>query len=328
MAMIKLLHTQDQARVQGTPVAADAVASTQATVPTDAPSDVLGALDDLLAGANPKAAQSPIPTEATEPETTVLLSPVAEPAQAQPVAAAAATVQVPKARPPGFLKQAALKNEVKKDTHRAALDYLNILKSLAPVFKAAFIYPGHDAAPDQIGAAVRKMSQVSVGLADYIATHGDHLEVDGAWARKTLHDFTSDLVANHWISSVLGKGGAVPGHSPDISIDYFIPAIRAVMELPTDLPAAQNKINLSLGGAVQISLLKAMTPVALEAEKFADIVNAAGYASPVRTPRGRDILAACGQLKSETEKLRARARLMLESGIGAEGVYALGDADA
>jgi hypothetical protein len=33
-------------------------------------------------------------------------------------------------------------------------------------------------------------------------------------------------------------------------------------------------------------------------EKFADFVNRAGYASPIRTPRGRDILAACGQLKS------------------------------
>jgi len=44
-------------------------------------------------------------------------------------------------------------------------------------------------------------------------------------------------------------------------------------------------------------------------ERFSDIVFNAGYASPVRTPRGRDILAACGQLKSETEKLRASARL-------------------
>lgn len=47
-------------------------------------------------------------------------------------------------------------------------------------------------------------------------------------------------------------------------------------------------------------------------ERFSEIVFRAGYASPVRTPRGRDILAACGQLKSETEKLSARARLMLE----------------
>ena len=47
-------------------------------------------------------------------------------------------------------------------------------------------------------------------------------------------------------------------------------------------------------------------------ERFSDIVFNAGYASPVRTPRGRDILAACGQLKSETEKVRARARMMGE----------------
>jgi 23S rRNA (adenine2503-C2)-methyltransferase len=45
-------------------------------------------------------------------------------------------------------------------------------------------------------------------------------------------------------------------------------------------------------------------------ERFSDIIFNAGYASPVRTPRGRDILAACGQLKSETEKVRARARLL------------------
>jgi 23S rRNA (adenine2503-C2)-methyltransferase len=48
-------------------------------------------------------------------------------------------------------------------------------------------------------------------------------------------------------------------------------------------------------------------------EKFSEIVFEAGYASPVRTPRGRDILAACGQLKSATEKLSARERLTLRA---------------
>lgn len=43
-------------------------------------------------------------------------------------------------------------------------------------------------------------------------------------------------------------------------------------------------------------------------ERFADVVNRAGYASPVRTPRGRDILAACGQLRSESVRLRASER--------------------
>jgi 23S rRNA (adenine2503-C2)-methyltransferase len=47
-------------------------------------------------------------------------------------------------------------------------------------------------------------------------------------------------------------------------------------------------------------------------EKFAEIVNRAGYASPVRTPRGRDIMAACGQLKSESVKQRASERVAAE----------------
>lgn len=46
-------------------------------------------------------------------------------------------------------------------------------------------------------------------------------------------------------------------------------------------------------------------------ESFAAILNRAGYASPIRTPRGRDILAACGQLKSESEKVRASVRRKL-----------------
>jgi 23S rRNA (adenine2503-C2)-methyltransferase len=48
-------------------------------------------------------------------------------------------------------------------------------------------------------------------------------------------------------------------------------------------------------------------------EQFAAILNRGGYASPIRTPRGRDILAACGQLKSESEKLRASARRKAEA---------------
>ena len=48
-------------------------------------------------------------------------------------------------------------------------------------------------------------------------------------------------------------------------------------------------------------------------EKFSEYVFNAGYSSPVRTPRGRDILAACGQLKSETEKLSARERQALRA---------------
>ena len=54
-------------------------------------------------------------------------------------------------------------------------------------------------------------------------------------------------------------------------------------------------------------------------ETFAEVVNRAGYASPIRTPRGRDILAACGQLKSATEKMKASERLALAAMVGGNG---------
>jgi 23S rRNA (adenine2503-C2)-methyltransferase len=49
-------------------------------------------------------------------------------------------------------------------------------------------------------------------------------------------------------------------------------------------------------------------------ESFADVVNRAGYASPIRTPRGRDIFAACGQLKSASERMRKSEREAIAAG--------------
>ncbi|MCK5885957.1 MAG: 23S rRNA (adenine(2503)-C(2))-methyltransferase RlmN [Alcanivorax sp.] len=49
-------------------------------------------------------------------------------------------------------------------------------------------------------------------------------------------------------------------------------------------------------------------------ERFADIVHKAGYASPIRTPRGEDIMAACGQLKSTTERAR-KSRKEIEAEV-------------
>ena len=51
-------------------------------------------------------------------------------------------------------------------------------------------------------------------------------------------------------------------------------------------------------------------------QSFADIIYKAGYASPIRTPRGEDIMAACGQLKSETQRERkSRTRAMTETDL-------------
>jgi len=78
---------------------------------------------------------------------------------------------------------------------------------------------------------------------------------------------------------------------------------RALVRLLSGLPAKINLIpfNPWPGSPYECSDWSAI-------EAFASIVNKAGYASPIRTPRGRDILAACGQLRSESKKVRASER--------------------
>jgi 23S rRNA (adenine2503-C2)-methyltransferase len=81
---------------------------------------------------------------------------------------------------------------------------------------------------------------------------------------------------------------------------------RALVALLKGIPAKINLIpfNPWPGSAYECSSWSTI-------ETFAAILNRAGYSSPIRTPRGRDILAACGQLKSESEKLRASERRKL-----------------
>ena len=50
---------------------------------------------------------------------------------------------------------------------------------------------------------------------------------------------------------------------------------------------------------------------------FAEIVNDAGFSAPVRAPRGRDIMAACGQLKSASERAPRRRALAADIGVPA-----------
>ena len=85
---------------------------------------------------------------------------------------------------------------------------------------------------------------------------------------------------------------------------------RALVRLLQGLPAKINLIPFNPWPGVTYECSDWPT-----IERFSEIVFSAGYASPVRTPRGRDIFAACGQLKSETEKLRARARMVVDEDI-------------
>ena len=77
---------------------------------------------------------------------------------------------------------------------------------------------------------------------------------------------------------------------------------RALLKLIEGIPAKINLIPFNPWPGVDYECSDWKT-----IERFAAILNKAGYASPIRTPRGRDILAAGGQLKSESEKVRASA---------------------
>jgi 23S rRNA (adenine2503-C2)-methyltransferase len=83
---------------------------------------------------------------------------------------------------------------------------------------------------------------------------------------------------------------------------------HALVKLLTGIPAKINLIpfNPWPGSTYECSDWE-------QIEKFSEFIFNAGYSSPVRTPRGRDILAACGQLKSATEKLTARERMALRA---------------
>jgi 23S rRNA (adenine2503-C2)-methyltransferase len=87
-------------------------------------------------------------------------------------------------------------------------------------------------------------------------------------------------------------------------VNDSLPEARALVRLLAGIPAKINLIPFNPWPNTKYECSDWQT-----IERFADVVNKAGYASPVRTPRGRDILAACGQLRSESAKLRASERV-------------------
>ena len=150
--------------------------------------------------------------------------------------------------------------------------------------------------------------------------------------RDELRDELVPINRKYDIGQLLDACRAYPGLSNARRITFEYVMLKGVNDSDAD---ARELVRLLKGIPAKINLIpfnpwpgsKYECSDWERIERFSEIVYRAGYASPVRTPRGRDILAACGQLKSETEKLRARARMMAEQGIGAEGVYAVGNGE-
>jgi len=186
---------------------------------------------------------------------------------------------------------------------------------------------------DGLSLSRRRITLSTSGVVPMIPRAGDEI---GSMLAISLHavrdDLRNELVPlnrKYPIRDLLEACRAYPGLSNARRITFEYVMLDGVNDSLAD---ARELIRLLKGMPAKINLIpfnpwpgtKYKCSSWDRIEEFSDAVFRAGYASPVRTPRGRDILAACGQLKSETEKLRARARLMLESGIGAEGVYAVG----
>jgi 23S rRNA (adenine2503-C2)-methyltransferase len=132
--------------------------------------------------------------------------------------------------------------------------------------------------------------------------------------RDELRDELVPLNKKYPIKELLQACRGYPGASNARRITFEYVMLKGVNDSPAE---ARELVRLLKGVPAKINLIpfNPWPGAPYECsdwetiERFSDIVFNAGYASPVRTPRGRDILAACGQLKSETAKLRARARL-------------------
>ena len=128
-----------------------------------------------------------------------------------------------------------------------------------------------------------------------------------------LRDELVPLNRRYPIADLLAAVRAYPGLSNARRVTFEYVMLKGVNDSPAEAKAL---VRLLAGIPAKINLIPFNTwpgspyecsdPETIEA--FARIVNRAGYASPIRTPRGRDILAACGQLRTQSEKLRASAR--------------------
>jgi 23S rRNA (adenine2503-C2)-methyltransferase len=170
---------------------------------------------------------------------------------------------------------------------------------------------------DGIGISRRRVTVSTSGIVPEIVRLG---EVTGAMLAISLHatndelrDVLVPINRKYPIKELLEACRAYPAanNSKRITFEYVMlkgvndtdAEAHELVRLLNNIPAKINLIpfNPWPGAPYECSDWERI-------EAFAEIVNKAGYASPIRTPRGRDISAACGQLKSESVKVRASER--------------------
>ena len=170
--------------------------------------------------------------------------------------------------------------------------------------------------PEGISLSRRRITVSTSGVVPQLEPLGTRTQAMLAISLHATNDALRDVLVplnkKYPLDQLMAGIRAYPGlsNARRVTFEYVMlkgvndsPAeARALVRLIDGLPAKVNLIpfNPWPGTDYECSDWKTI-------EVFAAILNKAGFASPIRTPRGRDILAACGQLKSESEKLRASA---------------------
>lgn len=169
-----------------------------------------------------------------------------------------------------------------------------------------------------LGISKRKITLSTAGVVPMMQRCGEELEVNLA---VSLHAVTDEirneivpLNRKYPLAELIAACRDYPGvhNARRITFEYVMlrdvndsdADAHALAKLIEGIPAKTNLIpfNPWPGAPYECS-----TPERVR--RFAQILNDAGLAAPVRTPRGQDIMAACGQLKSASERLRKSARV-------------------
>src|SRR6266446_1560457 len=167
--------------------------------------------------------------------------------------------------------------------------------------------------PEGLSISRRKITLSTSGVVPTIRRCGAELAVNLAVSLHAVRDDIRDrlvpLNRKYPIAELLDACRTYPGASNARRITFEYVMLKGVNDSPAD---ARELVRLVAGIPAKVNLIpfnswpgapyECSSEAAIAA--FSDIVFAAGYSAPVRTPRGRDILAACGQLKSASVKLR------------------------
>jgi 23S rRNA (adenine2503-C2)-methyltransferase len=168
-----------------------------------------------------------------------------------------------------------------------------------------------------ISISRRRITLSTAGVVPMIGRCGSELGVNLAISLHAVTDELRDRIVpinrKYPIAELMAACRAYPGLSNARRITFEYVMLKEVNDSPAD---ARALVRLLAGVPAKVNLIPfnpwpgAPFECASDAAiaRFSQIVFDAGYASPVRTPRGQDIMAACGQLKSESIKARRGER--------------------